>query len=100
MMKDTEWRYLIVMNAMRFELHFCAGRATSEKTYTPAFPHHRNTQRPGLWFTNCLDYTIGAAMAGRSATHRRDTIWFKAKIDDAVPAGRSTEPKPFRVPPI
>ena len=67
MMKHTEERDLIVMNAMRFELHFCSGRATSEKTYAPAFPHHRNTQRPGLWFTNCLDYTIGPAMATTSS---------------------------------
>src|SRR6476660_3032730 len=97
MMTDTEERDLIVMNAMRFELHFFSGRATSEKTYAPAFPHHRSTQRPGLWFTNYLDYTIGAAMAGRSATHRRDCIWFMAKIDDVVRAGRSSEAKPFRV---
>src|SRR4029077_13915264 len=96
MMKDTEERDLIVMNAMRFELHFCSSRSTSEKTYAPAFPHHRNTQRPGLWFTNCLDYTIGAAMAGRSATHRRDCIWFMANINRVVPPGRSSEAKPFR----
>ena len=92
MMKYIEERGdLIVMNAMRFELQICSGRATSEKTYAPAFRTIATLSDQAPLSTDCLDYTIGAAMAAvrRRTAATASGSWLRS-ITSSAPAAVAT----------